>query len=427
MMTTIKIAAVGMGPANLALAVALDEAGLRDESLFLEKSLMTQWHPGMMVPFAQLDTHFLKDLVTPRNPLSQFTFVNYLHKHGRIEDFINCSDPRPSRMEFEDYLRWVARHFAPRIQYSTKVAGLEIKGNALLVKTRNIQTGQLGKFRTENLILGTGARPNMPVNPPTELSSKIFHSSSFIHNFREAYRNGARRMVLIGSGQSAAEILLHCLRYCPDVNVDVICRNYAFSAKEGSPFVNEIYAGESPGRFYEQPQSYQKRFQSRYSNTNLSVAEVGLLHELYKEVYGDKHVGKRLVRFHNFVEVQTVNGDDTSVSVRLQPTAGYSPNGELNTIEADLAVFATGYKEEYRTLLTASPDLASKMCHDDEGNLRLNADYSAVLKEQAGFRIFVNGFATHSHGPTQSVLSHCAQRAGVIVNSVINLKKVNEA
>jgi L-ornithine N5-oxygenase len=63
---------------------------------------------------SELQISFLKDLVTLRNPTSPYSFVNYLKAHGRLVDFINLGTFYPCRMEFNDYLRWVAGQFRPR-------------------------------------------------------------------------------------------------------------------------------------------------------------------------------------------------------------------------------------------------------------------------------------------------------------------------
>ena len=67
------------------------------------------WQRGMLLPWAQSQVSFLKDLVTMRNPRSRFSFVNYLHETERLHDFINMSSFLPFRLEISSYLQWVAR------------------------------------------------------------------------------------------------------------------------------------------------------------------------------------------------------------------------------------------------------------------------------------------------------------------------------
>ena len=81
---------VGFGPSNLALAIALDEAtrrrGRSFTTRFIEKQARFAWHGGMLLPGSDMQISFLKDLVLLRDPTSRFTFLNYLHARGRLED-----------------------------------------------------------------------------------------------------------------------------------------------------------------------------------------------------------------------------------------------------------------------------------------------------------------------------------------------------
>lgn len=76
---------IGFGPANLALAIAVDEHNRRDPQQalkvgFLEKQATFGWHRGMLLEGATMQVSFLKDLVTMRDPRSRFTFLTYLQE-----------------------------------------------------------------------------------------------------------------------------------------------------------------------------------------------------------------------------------------------------------------------------------------------------------------------------------------------------------
>ena len=110
----------GFGPSNMSLAVAMEEvAQLKQRNLthcFIEKQNQFQWHGGMLLDNTRMQISFLKDLATIRNPASRYTFLNYLHEKGRLEDFINLKTFYPSRQEFNDYLTWVASSFEHNCQ-----------------------------------------------------------------------------------------------------------------------------------------------------------------------------------------------------------------------------------------------------------------------------------------------------------------------
>ena len=43
-----------------------------------------------------------------RNPRSKFSFLNYLHAIGRLDQFVNMGSFAPYRHEVADYLKWAA-------------------------------------------------------------------------------------------------------------------------------------------------------------------------------------------------------------------------------------------------------------------------------------------------------------------------------
>src|SRR5215208_8142900 len=123
------ILGVGFGPANLALAICLEEEaeeGRRDlKRLFLEIKPRAVWHPGMLLEDSLIQISVLKDLATVRNPRSRFTFLNYLKTQGRLFEFLNLRDLFPTRIEFNDYLRWVAGELEQRVRYGREVLAVE--------------------------------------------------------------------------------------------------------------------------------------------------------------------------------------------------------------------------------------------------------------------------------------------------------------
>ncbi|EAQ85528.1 hypothetical protein CHGG_09542 [Chaetomium globosum CBS 148.51] len=90
----LDLVCVGFGPASVAIAVALHdsmEAGKMAQApkvLFLEKQPQFAWHAGMLLPGAKMQISFVKDLASLRDPRSNFTFLNYLHKNNRYAQLV---------------------------------------------------------------------------------------------------------------------------------------------------------------------------------------------------------------------------------------------------------------------------------------------------------------------------------------------------
>src|SRR5215213_3862066 len=119
------VVGIGFGPSNLALAVALEEEyGSGVNAVFFEKQPEFGWHRGMLIEGATMQVSFLKDLVTMRNPASPYTFLAYLQERGRLVDFINHKTMYPSRLEFHDYLEWVAASFTGLVRYGSEVVSV---------------------------------------------------------------------------------------------------------------------------------------------------------------------------------------------------------------------------------------------------------------------------------------------------------------
>src|SRR3954449_6984273 len=118
---------IGFGPSNLALAIAAtehnDEVG-NDQPLsvrFLERQPSFGWHRGMLLDDATMQVSFLKDLVTLRNPASEFSFLRYLHSQGRLIDFTTHKTLSPLRVEFHDSFAWAAAQVEDQVTYDAEV------------------------------------------------------------------------------------------------------------------------------------------------------------------------------------------------------------------------------------------------------------------------------------------------------------------
>ena len=150
----LDVIGIGFGPANLALALCLEEQppsidGRTMQSLFLERKASYEWHPDMLLEGAEIQVPFLKDLVTLRNPQSHFTFLNYLRLHGRLLDFVNLRRWFPTRLEFNHYYRWVAAQGAttiPNTGASVTLATVNLSSGTYLINAKmwlsNTQTSK---------------------------------------------------------------------------------------------------------------------------------------------------------------------------------------------------------------------------------------------------------------------------------------------
>ena len=121
---------IGFGPASLAIAIDLADTYSKasrplPKVLFIENQENFSWHSDMQLPAAKMQTSFLKDLATARGPTNPFTFGNYLHSKGCLNQFINLEAFLPARLQCEDYMRWCANHFKGVVKYGREVVSVE--------------------------------------------------------------------------------------------------------------------------------------------------------------------------------------------------------------------------------------------------------------------------------------------------------------
>ncbi|KPC77289.1 hypothetical protein ADL35_20825, partial [Streptomyces sp. NRRL WC-3753] len=96
----VVVLGIGFGPANLALAIALDEEGRDFDVHFLEARTGPSWQSAMMLDGSDIQNHPVRDLVSLRNPRSRFTFINYLFENGRLLEHLNVPMEFPLRKEY---------------------------------------------------------------------------------------------------------------------------------------------------------------------------------------------------------------------------------------------------------------------------------------------------------------------------------------
>ena len=173
----VDVIGIGFGPANLAFAIAVGEANESGdqrpiEAVFVEAKPAFGWHPGMMLPGATMQIAFPKDLVTMRNPRSEYSFFNYLHTKGRMVDFINHQTFFPSRQEFGDYLAWAASMLDADVRYRTRAEAVRFEDDVVVVTC----SGPHGvvELRGRNLIFAPGLTAKLP--DYVTASDRVFHN-----------------------------------------------------------------------------------------------------------------------------------------------------------------------------------------------------------------------------------------------------------
>ncbi|MGD8331226.1 MAG: NAD(P)/FAD-dependent oxidoreductase [Acidobacteriota bacterium] len=171
---------IGAGPAGLAVAACLQQAGI--DSIVLEQAdrVGSSWHRH----YERLHLHTDKT----RSALPSLPFP------------ADC--PRyPSRTQVIDYFERYAQHFGIEPRFGRKVVGARRTDDRWVVETNQ------DRFETAHLVVATGhnAAPHVPEWSDRErFNGTVMHSSE--------YRNGApfsgRDVLVVGFGNSGGEIAI---------------------------------------------------------------------------------------------------------------------------------------------------------------------------------------------------------------------------
>lgn len=419
------ILGIGFGPSNLALAIAVHEhnrqvgPGDRIRAGFLERQREFGWHRGMLVDGATMQVTFAKDLVTMRDPTSDFSFLCYLRERDRLVDFLNQKTLFPLRAEFHDYFAWAAARVGGMVEYGAEAVAVEPVTEDGEVRWFDVtgrdpaDPGRLVVRRARNLCVATGLEPRLP--PGTALSDRVWHNSELMPRVKRLVDRAApvRRAVVLGAGQSAAESVDYLHRTFPGAEVCSVFSKYGYTPADDSPFANRIFDPEAVDVYYNAPRSVKQSLFDYHRATNYSVVDVDLIESLSRTVYREKVLGRQRLRMMNISRLRDVEEGPGGLAVTVE----YLPTGERERLDADLLVHATGYRPRDVGALLGE---AGKLClRDEEDALRVDRSHRAALAPGVSAGIYLQGGTEHTHGLTSTLLSNTAVRAGEIRASVL--------
>ena len=411
---------IGFGPSNVAMAIALREHNNRvgrQEAVtahFFEQQPRFGWHRGMLIDDATMQVSFLKDLVTLRNPASEYSFLCYLQSKGRLIDFINHKNLFPLRVEFHDYFEWAAAQVDDMVSYGHEVVGVAPVTRDGVVEHLEVTVrsgGGLEVHRARNLVIGTGLRPLMPEG--VERGERVWHNSELLAKVDELEGTSPSRIVVVGAGQSAAENVAYLHRRFPEAEVCAVFSRYGYSPADDSSFANRIFDPQAVDEYFAAPEDVKRRLMDYHGNTNYSVVDIDLIDDLYRQSYQEKVLGTERLRFLNVSRLTGVK--ETPTSVRATVTSLVT--GEDTDLEADVVVFATGYSPVDPTSLLG--EVADRCLRDDEGRVRVERDWSIATDPTLRCGVYLQGGTEHTHGITSSLLSNTAIRVGEILDSLL--------
>jgi L-ornithine N5-monooxygenase len=401
---TADVVGVGFGPANIALTVANSERPDPLSMRFLEANAGPAWQEGMLIDSADIQHNPLRDFVTPRNPCSPYGYLSYLKSQGRLFHFLNLDAPFPPRSDYAAYVRWVADHFSQQVQYRERVAAVRLSEDV------DSMTGRrLVHVETENrtltarsLSFAPGRSRNIPAVFEPLLGDRVFHFADYTGHREEWKRSGPPASVaVIGSSQSAAEILLDMHTVMPQTTLHSIFRSFSYVLKDTSPFTEDLLFPEFTDYFFNAPRESRRRLTGQVLRSNYGSVDHDVLKNLYFALYEQAVRGEAAIVVHNMTEVEEVRTEDGGVRLVLRDVH----TGDVRVRHVEAVILATGFRnfgtaeneELCHPLLAEIADFYEK---DDDGTLRVTRSYQLVPVNggQTFPPVFLNGLCEHSHG-----------------------------
>ncbi|MFD4986153.1 SidA/IucD/PvdA family monooxygenase [Streptomyces sp. NPDC058374] len=410
----VEVLAIGAGPANLALGIALEEMAPKElaaGTLIIEQHDNTLWQRGMLLPWTQSQVSFLKDLVTLRNPRSEFSFVNYLHSIGRLDEFINLGTFTPYRSEISGYLQWVAS--------SLREVQIEYGRRCVSIEPGPVQDGQVTHWlartadgaviSSRSLVIGAGRDAYVPAEFAALPENRVIHSTRFSERIEQVDPKEAERIVVIGGAQSAAELLWAAYQRFPEARCTMLMRSIGLNAYQSSKFTNELFYPSFIDDFFATRPETRLQVLREMHVTNYAGLAPNMLETLYREMYQERLQGTERLRMRTLTDVAAARMEDDEVVL----TTVDRKTGDREELRCDLVLLGTGFVRDMPGMVR---DLATAT---GAGQATVDRTYRMVLPESYTASCYLQGVNEATHGIADSLLSVLASRSQDIVTDLL--------
>ncbi|BCM17565.1 SidA/IucD/PvdA family monooxygenase [Mesorhizobium sp. J8] len=418
-----KTLLVGSGPANLALLTCLKEreSPVLHSLEVLERRDSAEWHPGIVFQDSALQVSLFKDLAFLRNPASPFTFFSFLRDKELLYHFIHTNNLYPSRKLFSDYLVWVSRFFANKISFGKEAVAVRFRGEppgpqSLAVTVRDVSSGTVSEIEAHDLVVSLGHEPYIPENLAVD-PGRVVHSNFFLSHANEGMINANARVAVVGSGQSAGEIVRFLLQHREVSEVIVVGRRRLFEQTDDNPFVNDFYTYPHSLKFAELPLEDRKRFLSDTRNTNFSTVTKDILKDIYDLRFEDQVCGRDRLKLFAYSEITAARPLENGLRLDL---CGIGGGPAPTTVEIDLLVCATGFSN--RRHLSFLQPLQPRM---EDADVSVDESFEVGLDRMAELhrlgpspRVFLMNHSFGLRGLTEHTLGGLAERAAVVAEAL---------
>jgi L-ornithine N5-monooxygenase len=415
----VDVLLIGAGPANLALAVAIEESGspeLAESTLVLEQHPDIKWQRNLLLPWARSQVSFLKDLVTLRNPRSRFSFLNYLHDQGQLDEFVNLATFNPYRWQLSAYQQWVADSLAQvAIRYNCRSERIDprfAEDGSVVGWTVTLAGGET--VRCRDLVIGAGRDARIPEVFRELPADKVIHSSQYCSRIAQAPADRPLRTVVIGGAQSAAEMFMALHQDLPLCEPTIVMRSIGLQNYQTSKFVNELFFPSFVDEFYNMDSEVREQVLNEVHLTNYAGLAPPFLDELYWMLYQQKMLGRKRSTVRCLTEVVGARLDGEEVILDLRDRK----SGKVEPLRCDLVLLGTGYDPRMPTQVR---DLARRV---GLGDIVVSRRYRVDLGGPAWGAVYLQGVNEQTHGIADSLISVLAHRSQDITTDLLDRRSV---
>ncbi|GGY73912.1 lysine N(6)-hydroxylase/L-ornithine N(5)-oxygenase family protein [Marinobacter zhanjiangensis] len=401
----LDLAGIGIGPFNLSVAALLDQHPTVKAAFFDSKPGF-DWHPGMQLPGARLQTSCLKDLVTGADPCNPHSFLNYLVQRRRFYAFLSAERTAISRREFADYLSWVASRL-PSLQFGHGVESVCFEDGLFRLDFRHGSD----PVYSRNLCIGTGIRPHIPPACEALAPERSLHC---IHLMDRARDFSGKHVAVIGGGQSGAEVMLGLLDglWGQPASIRWFSRRPNFEPLDETPFTNLYFSPQYVDTFQGLPEQ-RRRDLVHYQKLASDGISPDTLQALYQRLYEHplEHPGRP--------EPELLPGRSLYAVTDNAPMSLLTRNrldDQFEEFRADQLLLCTGFEHGLPDCLTP---IKPKLRLDSTGRPHLHRAFNLDWDGPADRSIYAVNQGRFSHGIADSQLSLTSWRSAVIVNHLL--------
>jgi len=404
---------IGLGPFNLSLASLLQGKSELKYQFFEQKDGF-DWHASMQLPNALLQVPFMADLVSLVEPTSPYSFLNYLKHHQRLYKFYFRENLYIPRQEYNHYCQWVVKQL-DNVQFNSRVLEVQpVKGG---FEVEVLFNGEIQRYRARQLVLGIGTVPHLPESLQHIYSqtTQCLHSAEYLKSCPEKLKGD---VVLIGSGQSAAEIFIDLFdrQYAQgqvkaNFHLHWLTRSAGFFPMENTPLGLEHFSPDYMHYFYHLPTALKAELPVQQANLYKGISSK-TIRDIYERLYhrsiGGQNTDVTLAGHHQLQHAEVL--ENQKLRLRFEQ----HQQNEKYLVDADCVIAATGYRYPKPAFLQ---NLQSLISLDQTNRWHVSSDFE--VNYQGDGRIFLQNMEVFHHGVGTPDLGLGAYRAATIANQLL--------